>query len=1427
MNRIPKISLLFISLLLFLTDSIAQDPATRSIVIGIGRTACGSGNGRLTNFEFNEPLNRLNKFSTDCEPSLASPGFSISGALVDYNPKDNMVYYFRWANGNTYVWRWPVGTCPTNSLSTIRVFNNASLTAAFDKDGYAWMINMIPQATSPVVHNLTLQRIDFTTGVIGTAQNVTLPAGVRIYTMNGDFTITPSGQFYFAFDNKLMTMNYGDYGVSPINATYIDTIPLPVAKQNLIGLAYAGGQFIASFNRNATNNPPASAQCAHHRLDMLTGDRTAVTGNSTFNSFDNTSVTSGIGSAKRLVSLTPTGTSGEYDVVYDLYVKNYGNYPISSLQVFDTLSNINGASNVVSASATLQSNPAGVALNTSFNGTTNTRLLANTQTLKNFPVTENNFTIRISTRLRNITPGRIYYNSATVTGTGFGSTANGFGVNLRDVSTNGSNPDLNLNGKPDDAGESAPTPFVVIVAGEAPPCPVINRVLYSQDFGSGTGVTTTLPTGITTQYTGSTTAPLANERYMISNNPVNGNATYWNSTSDHTGNANGRMLIVNADVQQNVIFSTTVTNLCSNLKYSLNIWVANISNASQRNFCNAVGGYKQPALQFRVRDAVTGLVLTYLSTPEITGSAWQRHGIRFVLPNGYSSVILELINQGEGGCGNDLAIDDIEFGLCDAEPVVNTTAVSAGCIGGSATFSATLSDPTIIDGSVQYQWQVSPDSVNYTNITNATNATYTISNMNATHERYYRVLVASGGNINNANCRYVSPGFFLPLKSPSTAAPAGIRTNRTELCPGSPIQLTAYGGNFGTNARYVWYVNCGTGTVIGTGPTITVSPSVNRRYYVRIEGDCNVTACASRLITVGCDIDDDDDGIPDLIENNGMDDALDTDGDGIPDYRDTDTPGFVDINNDGIHDAIDFDLDGIINSLDLDSDNDGIADVVEAGGVDENGDGIIDNFTDPDNDGLSQNVDASNTGAANSGNGLGLPDLDGDGIPNMFDLDSDNDGIYDVVEVGGVDANNDGKVDTPGLLLRTGADTNNDGRADSYPFFNMDRDRRANPYDLDSDGDGITDLREAGYEDIDFNGMLDPGTVRRFVYPNTDNAGPLNYLDIDSDDDGIPDNIEGLPTISYQLPTGIDTDNDGIDNAYDGFNGFGGNGISPNDEDMDGIPDYLDSDTDGDGVRDIVEGNDFNLNAKADDLISLTGLDDDGDGLDNRFDNDNTSAKGTSAYMGNGGSMTGDPNPGSTTMVQRHSDASTERDWRVFMYVLSTQFRKLTAYQQNEAIHLNWEISTTEPISHFEILRKDGNGNYVVVGTVYNANSFLDNKTSTATGIQYRIKAVTRSGKQVLSDVVLVKLSVVEHLTVMPNPAQSYLQIIISSKEKQWLDCQLMDDRGRIVYQQSQQIQKGNNTIQITGLGKYARGMYLLRLVTNNQEVITHKVILR
>jgi len=295
----------------------------------------------------------------------------------------------------------------------------------------------------------------------------------------------------------------------------------------------------------------------------------------------------------------------------------------------------------------------------------------------------------------------------------------------------------------------------------------------------------------------------------------------------------------------------------------------------------------------------------------------------------------------------------------------------------------------------------------------------------------------------------------------------------------------------------------------------------------------------------------------------------------------------LDDDNDGILDTVetnaDLDGDGIINSLDLDSDNDGIPDLIEAGGagLDTNADGRIDIFVDLNNDGMDD------TTAANP---LVNADADADGIINSWDLDSDNDGIVDVVEANGADPDNNGQI-----AVGTGA---------SIP---------------DSDADGLANVVDP-----------DMGSTP-LVISNTDSTTGANYIDIDADGDGIVDNIEAQPTTAYFTPLYLDTDSDGIDNRYDLFVGFGGSGLTPVNTDGTGLPDCYDIDTDNDGDLDSLEGWDTDNNGTANTVA--VGIDADADGLDNAFDVNDTLWNVT-----NGQLPTSFPNLDNTL--------TTERDWR-------------------------------------------------------------------------------------------------------------------------------------------------------------------------------------
>ncbi|MEX2257350.1 MAG: outer membrane beta-barrel protein, partial [Woeseia sp.] len=307
------------------------------------------------------------------------------------------------------------------------------------------------------------------------------------------------------------------------------------------------------------------------------------------------------------------------------------------------------------------------------------------------------------------------------------------------------------------------------------------------------------------------------------------------------------------------------------------------------------------------------------------------------------------------------------------------------------------------------------------------------------------------------------------------------------------------------------------------------------------------------------DPDSDGDGIGDLAES-GMT-GNDTDGDGLDDALDASHTGGPDTNGDGIDDGYvvpDTDGDGVPDLRDLDSDNDGLNDVLEAPLVDVNDDGFLDAGVEITTEPL---------------------DTDGDGVPDYLDLDSDGDGVPDIESshYAHLDTDGDGAIDA-------GPDTDGDGIPDS-------RDDDPNGFGnwRDTDGDGIPDSIDA---DIDGDGI--PNELDG-IDEDTDGDGIPNAWDLDSDNDGIADLVEAGGADSDgdgKFDEATDTDGNGLADSLEAQ--LGGVPLNVRDTDGDGQPDHADTDSDGDGITDLVEigGTDTDGDGQVDDFV-----DEDGNGL--------------------------------------------------------------------------------------------------------------------------------------------------------------------------------------------------------------------------------------
>jgi hypothetical protein len=80
--------------------------------------------------------------------------------------------------------------------------------------------------------------------------------------------------------------------------------------------------------------------------------------------------------------------------------------------------------------------------------------------------------------------------------------------------------------------------------------------------------------------------------------------------------------------------------------------------------------------------------------------------------------------------------------------------------------------------------------------------------------------------------------------------PTGATATATSLCGPGTVTLSVTGGTLGGGATWRWYTGSCGGTLAGTGSTLTVTVNTTTTYFVRAEGACNTTNCASVTVTV-------------------------------------------------------------------------------------------------------------------------------------------------------------------------------------------------------------------------------------------------------------------------------------------------------------------------------------------------------------------------------------------------------------------------------------------------------------------------------------------------------------------------------------------------------------------------------------------------
>ena len=296
--------------------------------------------------------------------------------------------------------------------------------------------------------------------------------------------------------------------------------------------------------------------------------------------------------------------------------------------------------------------------------------------------------------------------------------------------------------------------------------------IFEETFGTGLSNGPPLPVGTTTY------------GYWGQSNPQDGQYTLasstflfgWNLPSDHTpGDTNGKALIVNASTTPGEFYKTNITGLCENTTYEFSSWLINILPLS------GCGGNGIPVnVKFEIWDITDSNLLASGDTGNIFSSvtpAWEQYGLVFQTLSGQTSVILKMKNNGVGGCGNDLAIDDIVFKSCgDLIITEDSSGNNSETICTSETpyseIITAIPDNTVFNSHF-YQWQSTTDGVNWFDISGETNEDLSITGLTVTTS--FRAKVAEfASNLTNLDCITFSDIYDIQvLQSPSVPVSGG------------------------------------------------------------------------------------------------------------------------------------------------------------------------------------------------------------------------------------------------------------------------------------------------------------------------------------------------------------------------------------------------------------------------------------------------------------------------------------------------------------------------------------------------------------------------------------------------------------------------------------------------------------------------------
>ncbi|HRI62569.1 MAG TPA: hypothetical protein PK228_22665, partial [Saprospiraceae bacterium] len=239
------------------------------------------------------------------------------------------------------------------------------------------------------------------------------------------------------------------------------------------------------------------------------------------------------------------------------------------------------------------------------------------------------------------------------------------------------------------------------------------------------------PPDLSAQYGGPNTQTSSDPNHP-SNTSVITTAICNYPIEDHT-TGSGFFLTIDPDAITGRAYWKQTINVCPNTNYVFSVWVRNISGIPAPYFHFEVGGVN---------------INTPTSYPD---GFWVKTAAKWNSGNVNGNVLIELVNDQPGCIENDVAIDDLFFGICGGAYLTCDTLYR---------FCSNEVPPQIVlSGSsygffqTQYQWQKqNPFTTSWVDIPGATDSVLVLNAPTTADAGSYRMMVATDGNIASPDC---------------------------------------------------------------------------------------------------------------------------------------------------------------------------------------------------------------------------------------------------------------------------------------------------------------------------------------------------------------------------------------------------------------------------------------------------------------------------------------------------------------------------------------------------------------------------------------------------------------------------------------------------------------------------------------------------